>query len=133
MDATTLGIRLRNSASPWHPTRGRRLPQPFRNRALLQHDTTYELIDFLARLQVDTAARMAQEHTEQQVIERVLDNEPTTDDEPKLQKVGRKRAIKTRRTRIELPELNTALIETYRELDRATGAAKDMAANIKVA
>ena len=76
---------------------------------------------------------MVQEHAEQQVIERALDNEPTSDDEPKLQKVSRKRATKKCRTCIEFPELNTALIETYRELDRALDAAKDMAANIKIA
>ena len=33
--------------------------------AILQHSTTYELIDFLARLQVAAAARMAQEHGDQ--------------------------------------------------------------------
>ena len=42
----------------------------------MQHNMTYELIDFLARLQVATIARMAQDHAEQAVIERALDNEP---------------------------------------------------------
>ena len=107
--------------------------EAFELAALLQHGTTYELIDFLARLQVAAAARMATEHAERQVIERALDNEPASDDEPKLQRVGRKRALKKRRTRIELPELNTALVDTYKELDYATRAAKDMAANIKIA
>ena len=107
--------------------------EAFELAALLQHGTAYELIDFLARLQVAAAARMATEHAERQVIERALDNEPASDDEPKLQRVGRKRALKKRRTRIELPELNTALVDTYKELDYATRAAKDMAANIKIA
>ena len=101
--------------------------------ALSQNGATYELIDFLAKLQIAVAAKMAQEHAEQQVIERALDNEPASDDEPKLQKVGRKRATKKRCTRIELLELNTTLIETYKELNQATRAAKDMAANLKVA
>ena len=109
------------------------LPKLSNYGALLQHGTTYELIDFLARLQVVTTTRMAQEHAEQQVIERALDNEPALDDEPKLQTVGRKRATKKHCTRIELPELNTALVETYRELYHATRATKDMAANIKIA
>mgnify|MGYP000571319849 CR=1 FL=1 len=56
----------------------------------------YELIDFLAHLQVPAASRMAQEHAEQEVIERALDNEPASDDEPKLRKAGRKRATKKR-------------------------------------
>ena len=101
--------------------------------SILQHGTTYELIDFLASLHVAVACCMAQEHAEQQLIEKALDNEPASDDEPKLQKVGRKRATKKRRTRIELPELNTALVETYRELERTMCAAKDMAANCKLA
>ena len=78
---------------------------------------TYELIDFLARLQVAATTRMVQEHAEQQAIQRALDNEPALDDEPKLQKIGRNRATKKRRTHMELPELNMALVETYRELD----------------
>ena len=39
--------------------------ESFELGALLQHGTTYELIDFLARLQVAAADRMAQEHAEQ--------------------------------------------------------------------
>ena len=101
--------------------------------ALLQHGTTYELIDFLARLQVAAADQMAQEHVERQVIERAPDNEPASDDESKIQKLDRKRALKKRRTRIELLELNTAFVDTYKELDYATRAAKDMATNIKIA
>ena len=69
-------------------------------------------IDFLAKLQVAVAARMAQEHAEMQVIKRALDNAPASDDKPKLQKVGQKRALKKRRNCIELPELNTALADT---------------------
>ena len=76
---------------------------------------------------------MAQEHAKQQVIVRTLDNDRALEDEPKLQKVGRKRAIKKPRTRIELPKLNTTLVKTYRELDHTTRAAKDMATNIKIA
>ena len=34
---------------------------------------------------------------------------------------------------MELPELNMALVKTYRELDHATHATKDMAANIQIA
>ena len=78
--------------------------------AILQYSITYELIDFLARLQVVAAARMAQDHAEQAVIERALENEPESDDEPKLQKVGRKRATKKRKSCNELPELDTALV-----------------------
>ena len=68
---------------------------------------------------------MVQDHVEEQVIERALDNEVVSDQEPKLQKVGRKRATKKHCTRIELPKLNTR--------DRTTRTTKDMAANIKIA
>ena len=34
---------------------------------------------------------------------------------------------------MEVPELTTALIEAYRDLDRTTRAAKDMAQKIKIA
>ena len=61
-----------------------------------------------------------------------LDNELTSDDDPKLWKIGRKRTTKKRRTRIELPELNTTLVEVYRELERPTHVAKDMAAQNKL-
>ena len=76
---------------------------------------------------------MAQEHAEQQMVERVLANEMESDDEPKLQKIGRKRAMKKCRTHIELPELNTRLVEVYHELARATRAAKDMVVSNKEA
>ena len=39
--------------------------EAFELGAILQHGTAYELIDFLARLQVVVASRMAQEHAEQ--------------------------------------------------------------------
>ena len=97
--------------------------------AILQHVMAYELIDFLARLQVVAAAHMAQDHANQQVNQRALDSEPVSDDEPKLQNVGHKWATKKRRTHIELPELNMTLVETYRELDKTMHAAKDMVAN----
>ena len=62
--------------------------------AILQHNTTYELIDFLVRLQGATASHMAQEHAKQQMVERVLVNELKSEDEPKLQKAGRRPVTK---------------------------------------
>ena len=41
--------------------------------------------------------------------------------------------MKKRHTRIELPELNAALVETYHEPGKATRATKDMATNCKLA
>ena len=101
--------------------------------AILQHSTAYGLIDFQAKLQVAFAARMAQDHAENQVIERALDNEPASDVEPKLQRVSQKRVTKKRDTHIELPKLNTTLVEVYHELNHTTQEAKDTATNIQIA
>ena len=67
------------------------------------------------------------------MVERALANEMEFDDEPKLQKVGRKRATKKRRTHIELPDLNTALVEVYRELAKTTRATKEARKQAKTA
>ena len=40
--------------------------------ALLQFGTTFELMEFLATQQIKVSQRMAEEHTEQQMIERVV-------------------------------------------------------------
>ena len=61
------------------------LAESFELGALLRHERTYKLIDSVDRLQVATTTRMVQEHVEQQVIERVVDNGLASDDEPKLQ------------------------------------------------
>ena len=48
-----------------------------------------------------------------------------------MQKISRKRVTKTHRSRIKLPNLNTALVEVYCELDKETRVAKDMAVSSK--
>ena len=73
---------------------------------ILRHGTMYELIKFLARLQV-VAAHMAQEHAKDQMIQQALPNEVELDEELQLQKIGRKQQSKTCHKRIKLPELNT--------------------------
>ena len=99
--------------------------------AILRHGTAYELIDFLARLQVVVAAHMVQEHAEQQMVERALDNEKEYDDEAKFKKLGQKRAMKKRHTRVELPELNTALVEVYKEARRQAKVCHQIVASIR--
>ena len=99
--------------------------------ALLRLSTTFELMDFLARAQVAVAARMAEEHVESKMIQRALMGELEPKDDRALQKIGRKKQAKNTALLIEVPELNTALIEAYRDLDRTTGAAKDLARCIK--
>ena len=52
-------------------------------------------------------------------------------DDQALQKIGRKKQAKNVALLMEVPELNTALIEAYRDLDQTTCAAKDLARCIK--
>ena len=101
--------------------------------ALLRLGTTYELVDFLARAQIAAAARMADEHAETKMIQRALLGETEPKDDRALQKIGRKKQAKQTALLMEVPELNTALIEAYRDLDHTTRAAKDMARRIKTA
>ena len=101
--------------------------------ALLRLGTTYELVDFLARARIAAVARMADEHAETKMIQRALLGETEPKDDRALQKIGRKKQAKQAALLMEVPELNTALIEAYRDLDRTTRAAKDMARKIKIA
>ena len=48
-----------------------------------------------------------------------------------LQKIERKKQAKNAALLMEVPELNTTLIEAYRDLDCTTRAAKDLARRIK--
>ena len=75
---------------------------------------------------------MAEEHAETKMIQRALLGETEPKDDRALQKIGRKKQAK-QIALMEVPELNTALIEAYRDLDRTTRAAKDMARRIKTA
>ena len=101
--------------------------------ALLRLGTTFELVDFLARAQIAAAARFAKEHAELKMVQRALLGELEPKDNRALQKIGRKKQAKYAALLMEVPELNTALIEAYRDLDRTTRAAKDMARKIKTA
>ena len=67
------------------------------------------------------------------MIQRALIGELEPKDDRALQKIGRKKQAKNAALLMEVPELNTALIEAYRDLDRTTRAAKDLARRIKMA
>ena len=54
-------------------------------------DTTYELIDFLAGVQVATTTRMAEEHAENKMIQHALAGELEPQEERALQKIGQKK------------------------------------------
>ena len=97
--------------------------------ALLQFNTTYELMEFLATQQIKVSQRMAEEHEEQQMIERALTHREESEDEEPL---ARKRNAAIRRVGIELPPLNTTLVEVHRELARTAICAKDMVTKNKI-
>ena len=106
--------------------------------ALLRFGTTYELVDFLARAQIQAATRMAEEHAEIKMIQKALLGETEHEEDRAaqdraLQKIGRKKQSKHQALLMPVPELNTALVEVYRDLDHTTRAAKDMARKLKAA
>ena len=70
---------------------------------------------------------MAEENAETQMIQRALVGELESDEKPTLQNIGRKRQTKSRCLLIELPELNTTLVEAFWDLDKMTRTANDMA------
>ena len=70
---------------------------------------------------------MAEEHAEQQMIERALTRTVESEDEGPLTKIGMQQNTGIRRMGIELPPLNTALVEVHRELATVSMGAKDMA------
>ena len=90
-------------------------------------------MDFLARAQVAAAAHMAEDHAESKMIQRALMGELEPEEDRPLQKIGRKKQAKNASLLMELPGLNAALIEAYRNLDRTTRAAKEMARSSKTA
>ena len=63
---------------------------------------------------------MVEEHVEQQMIECVLTRAPESEDEGPLAKVGKQQNAEVRRMGIELPPLNTALVEVHRHLARVS-------------
>ena len=54
------------------------------------------------------------------MIERTITGELEPHEDRALQKIGRKKQAKSPPLLMELPDLNTALVEAYRDLDRTT-------------
>ena len=75
---------------------------------------------------------MAEEHAESKMIQRALMGELEPQEDCTLPKIGRKKQAKNVALLMEVPELNTALIDAYRDLDHTTRAAKDLARRIKM-
>ena len=103
------------------------LVEAYEFSALLRLGTTYKLMEFLTRAQVSAATCMAEEHAENKTIQHALVDELEPEEDRALQKIGRKKQPKSTQLLIELPDLNAALVEAYRDLDRTTRAAKQIA------
>ena len=67
------------------------------------------------------------------MIQRVMVGDIEEEEHATLQKIGKKRHMKTNNLRIELPALNMALVEVYQEFAKPTRAVKDMVYNNKKA
>ena len=61
------------------------------------------------------------------MIQRALTGELEPHENRALQKIDRKKQAKSPPLLMELPDLNTTLVEAYHDLDRTTHAAKKMA------
>ena len=69
---------------------------------------------------------MADKHAEMQMIQHALAGSAEREDERALDKIGRMRNANERRIGIELPPLNAALVEVYREIAMVRNGVKDM-------
>ena len=76
---------------------------------------------------------MAEKHEETKMIQCALIGDPKPHEDRALQKIDRKKQAKSPPLLMELPYLNKALVEAYRDLDRTTRAAKQMARCSKTA
>ena len=94
--------------------------------ARLRFGTTFELMQFLAQQQLTLTERMFEEHADMQMIQRALAGPVERNEERALDKIGRLRNADEGRIGIELPSLNTALVEVHRELATVRHGAKDM-------
>ena len=94
--------------------------------ARLRFGTTFELMEFLAQQQLTLTQRMADKHVNMQMIQRALAGTAERTEGRALDKIGRMRNADEGRIGIELPPLNTALVEVHRELATVRHGAKDM-------
>mgnify|MGYP000040536942 CR=1 FL=1 len=99
----------------------------------LQFSTSFKIMEFLALQQIKFSQCMAKEHVERQMIKRALTGVVETEDERGLGKIGRMRNADEGYVRIELPPLNTTLVEVHRELATVWVGAKDMVCKNKTA
>ena len=82
--------------------------------AILQYSASYELVDWFGRQTTFAASQLAKEHEERvNLINKKLG--------------GPTKMKKNNRSKIEMPPLPTTLVEVYKQLVTAQGAAKDMA------
>ena len=81
--------------------------------AQLRFGTTFELMEFLAQQQLTLTQRMADEHVDMQMIQRAIAGSVERTEECALNKIGRLRNVDEGRIDIELPPLNTALVEVH--------------------
>ena len=76
---------------------------------------------------------MGEEHADNEMIQQALAGELETNEEWVLQNIGRKKKYKSSHLFIQLPELNTALVPAFQDLDHTTRAATEMARCSKTA
>ena len=81
--------------------------------APLRFGTTFELMEFFAQQQLTLTQRMADEHADMPMIQCAIAGTVERKEERALDKIGRRRNADEGRLGIELPPLNTALVEVH--------------------
>mgnify|MGYP000503494635 FL=1 len=97
----------------------------------LQLGTTFEVMEFLAGQQITLSERMVEELAKMQMFQRDLASTARREDEHALGKIGCMRTANEGRIGIELPPLNTAMVEIHSELATVRNDAKDMVTKTK--
>ena len=82
---------------------------------MLQAGTSYELVDWLSKQLQFAAEQLAQEHRDREMILKALLGTLTPEEEEAHQQLEQQQRVKKKGMSIQMPPLNTALVEVHQE------------------
>ena len=82
--------------------------------AILQFGTSYELVKWLAYRLQEFLEKLAQEHKDRIMIQKSLIGVVEPEEQQEIDRIGRRRNAKNRGEAIQMPPLNTTLVEVQR-------------------
>ena len=89
---------------------------------ILQFGTSFELVEWLAHRLQYASDMLAQEHKDRIMIQKAMISAIEPEEQPELDRIGRQRIAKYRGEAIQMPSLNTTLVEVHREYARTNKA-----------